>query len=447
MPDFKPHIRPRLASLRLSPSREAEIAEELAQHLDDRWRELVARGMTPDEATHTASTEFDSARLEALLGTLRQAHWRETPPPGPSRAFSVDSVLIDLRYAIRALRATPSFTIGALLVLALGTGATTAIFSVADAVALRPLPFPESDRIVAVGVRADPVVGGGAGPQRSGPAPLWRDGAMPGAKPPDPDALRSITTQDYLDWSDQQQVFEAMATLGGVGDYVFPGAEPELVRGDRVTASFFDVLRVRPMLGTVFTSRDAVAASDRGVVVSHAFWQRHLGRDPGRRTHARAQWRVLQGRRRDAGGLRLSTRIAPASRSLDVVGAASGEPRPRRRWSSLIGRAPEHRAPATGCITRPGAGAAVPGRRHDRRRQSDHQHGARHWRSPASRSPGGQLHPGVDAHAPCRGGHRAADRVRERREPMARPGVGAATRCSRTGGTRRQPAVDSSSAC
>jgi putative ABC transport system permease protein len=280
--DWKPHIRPRLASLRLSPAREAEIAEELAQHLEDRWRELVARGATPEEAAHTARTEFDGARLEALLGTLRQAHWHEAPPPGPTRAFSLDSVLIDLRHAIRALRATPSFTLGALLVLALGTGATTAIFSVADAVALRPLPFPEPDRIVAVGVRADPVVGGGGGPQRSGPAQLGRGRVMPGAKPPEPDALMSVTAQDYLDWADQQQVFEAMAALSGIGDYVFqpPGAEPEVVKGDRVTASFFDVLRVRPMLGAAFTSRDEVGGSDRVVVLSHGFWQRHLGRDP-----------------------------------------------------------------------------------------------------------------------------------------------------------------------
>jgi len=120
MPDWTPHIRPRLASLRLSPAREAEIAEELAQHLEDRWRELVARGATPEEAAHTAGTEFDGGRLEALLGSLRQAHWREMPPAGPARAFSFDSVLIDLRHAIRALRATPSFTIGALLVLARG---------------------------------------------------------------------------------------------------------------------------------------------------------------------------------------------------------------------------------------------------------------------------------------------------------------------------------------
>ena len=152
--DWKSFIRSRLVALRLPPARESEIAEELAQHLEDRWPELMAKGATPDDAAQTARTEFSGARLEALLGTLRQAHWHEPPPPGPSRAFSFDSILLDLRHASRALRATPSFTIGALLVLALGTGATTAIFSVADAVALRPLPFPEPDRIVAVGVRA-----------------------------------------------------------------------------------------------------------------------------------------------------------------------------------------------------------------------------------------------------------------------------------------------------
>jgi putative ABC transport system permease protein len=281
MPDLKSYIRPRLASLRLSPAREREIAEELAQHLEDRCQELIAKGATPEDAARTARTEFDGARLEALLGTLRQAHWHEPPPPGPAHAFSLDSVLIDLRHAIRALRATPSFTIGALLVLALGTGATTAIFSVADAVALRPLPFPEPDRLVAVGVRAAAAVGSG-GPQRSGPAPLGRGGAMPGAKPPDADAMGSITAQEYLEWAEQQQVFEAMAALIGTTEYVFqpPGGEPELVKGDRVSAGFFDVLRVRPMLGAVFTSRDEIAGSDRAIVVSHAFWQRYLARDP-----------------------------------------------------------------------------------------------------------------------------------------------------------------------
>ena len=89
---------------------------------------------------------------------------------------------------------------------------------------------------------------------------------MPGATPPEPDALASITAQDYLDWEDQQQAFDAMAALSGIGDYVFqpPGAEPELVKGDRVTASFFDVLRVRPMLGAVFHVRRSGRQRPRG---------------------------------------------------------------------------------------------------------------------------------------------------------------------------------------
>jgi putative ABC transport system permease protein len=297
--DWKSHIRSLLAPLRLSPARESEIVEELAQHLEDRWRELVARGMTPEDAAHTARTEFDGARLEALLGTLRQAHWHELPPPGPSRAFSLDSLRIDLRHAIRALRATPSFTIGALIVLALGTGATTAIFSVADAVALRPLPFPEPDRIVAVGVRTGgPAAGGGGGPQRPGPGPIASGpqgpvpqgprplgampGAMPGAKPPDPDALMSVTPQDYLEWADQQQVFESMAAIIDNVDFVLqrPDAELEIVKGQRVTASFFDVLRAQPMLGTAFEARNEVAGSERVAVVSHRLWQRYFRGDP-----------------------------------------------------------------------------------------------------------------------------------------------------------------------
>jgi hypothetical protein len=146
------------------------------------------------------------------------------PPPGPSPAFSLDSVVIDLRHAVRALKATPSFTIGALLVLALGTGATTAIFSVVDAIALRPLPFYEPDRIVAVGVRAAPPVGVGEGPQGPqapqrprpmGGKPGGMPGGMPGAKSPEPDALMSVTAQDYLDWQDRQKVFEAMPPSTG----------------------------------------------------------------------------------------------------------------------------------------------------------------------------------------------------------------------------------------
>ena len=207
-------------------------------------------------------------------------------------------MFVDLRHAIRALRATPSFTLGALLVLALGTGATTAIFSVVDAVALRPLPFPDPDRIVAVGLRADAAGGGAGGPQRPGSGsiakgpggpvpggrpqgapPLW---AMPGAKLPEQDALMNVTSQNYLDWAARQQVFASMAAIIDTGDTVLqrPDGEPEVVKGQRITASFFDVLRARPMLGAAFTSQNELAGSDRVVVVSHGCWQRYFGGDP-----------------------------------------------------------------------------------------------------------------------------------------------------------------------
>ena len=287
--DWTPDIRARLLHLSIAPSREAEIVEELTQHLDDRWHELMAKGETPDDAARIARTEFNGARLEALLGTLRQAHWSAPPPPGPSRAFSLDSLFIDLRHALRALRATPSFTLGALLVLGLGAGATTAIFSVVDAVVLRPLPFSDPDRIVALGERGDPNPGGKRGPTGGvpGPKPMGGGpgpkpiGGMPGAKPGDPDALGRIEPQNYLDWAAQQRVFESIAAVADGGEYTLqrPGAEPQVVVGHRVTAAFFEVLRARPMLGEVFTSRHEVAGSDRVVVLSHAFWRRELGGD------------------------------------------------------------------------------------------------------------------------------------------------------------------------
>ena len=271
-PDWSPDIRARLSALSIAPAREAEIVEELAQHLDDRWHELIASGERPDEAVRLARTELTGARLTTLLGSLRQAHWRELPPPGPARAFSLDSLVTDLRHAIRALLAAPSFTIGALFVLAMGTGATTAIFSVVDAVALRPLPFRDSDRIVALGERGRPPTGRKGGPLRG----------MPGAKPDDPDALGRIEPQNYLDWVAQQRAFESIAAVADGGEYTVEqaGGESEVVVGHRVTASFFDVLQSRPMMGEPFTSRNEVTGSDHVVVLSHAFWQRQFGSDP-----------------------------------------------------------------------------------------------------------------------------------------------------------------------
>ena len=167
----------------------------------------------------------------------------------------------DLKAAFRSLGSSRTFTAVALLVLTLGIGASTAIFSVVDAVVLRGLPFDEHDRLVAVG-------------ERRAPGPT----VVPGR---DPEQLNSIAPQNYVDWAAQQQVFEAMAAIASRGATLHePGAEPEDLRAQAVTAQFFDVLRSRPALGRAFTTEHEVDGRHRVAVLSDAFWRRRFGGDP-----------------------------------------------------------------------------------------------------------------------------------------------------------------------
>jgi putative ABC transport system permease protein len=166
----------------------------------------------------------------------------------------------DLVAAIRSLRSTPTFTTVALVVLALGIGATTAIFSVVDAVVLRGLPFDEHDRLVAIGERRPP------------------DSLVDPTR--DPSTLTSVAPQNYLDWVEEQQVFDRIAAIAG-GSFTLheAGDEPEDLRGQRVTTAFFDVLHVAPALGRAFTPEDETAGRDRVVVLSDSLWQRRFGGD------------------------------------------------------------------------------------------------------------------------------------------------------------------------
>ena len=168
----------------------------------------------------------------------------------------------DLRAALRSLRSSKTFTAVALIVLALGIGATTAIFSVVDAVVLRGLPFDQHDRLVAVGERRSP--GPNPDPNR------------------DPNSISSIAPQNYADWLTQQQVFESIAAIaGGAVTLREPGAEPEDLRAQRVTAGFFDVLRVRPAFGRAFTADNEVDGRQKVFVLSDGFWRRRFAGDPG----------------------------------------------------------------------------------------------------------------------------------------------------------------------
>jgi predicted permease len=158
----------------------------------------------------------------------------------------------DLRFGMRQLLSKPGFTAIAVLSLALGIGANTAIFSLVDAVLLRPLPFHEPDRLVMVWEDATRV-----GFPRNTPAPA-----------------------NYADWKAQNQVFEEMAALNW-GNYALTDeGEPEKVESQGVTANFFGLLGVQPILGRTFTKEEDQPGANRVVLVSYGLWQRHFGGDP-----------------------------------------------------------------------------------------------------------------------------------------------------------------------
>jgi putative ABC transport system permease protein len=163
----------------------------------------------------------------------------------------------DLRTAVRSLRGSPTFTAVALIVLALGIGAGTAIFSVVDAVVLRGLPFDEHDRLVAVlehDTRNAVTFGSGM-----------------------------TTPQTYLDWRRLQESFEGIAAVGSSGVLRMRSAtgEPVDAQGLRMTHEFFSVFRVAPVLGRAFTAEDEIDGRHRVAILSYGYWQRQYGGSPG----------------------------------------------------------------------------------------------------------------------------------------------------------------------
>jgi putative ABC transport system permease protein len=160
----------------------------------------------------------------------------------------------DFRYGLRVLRKNPGFAIVAILVLGLGIGANTAIFSVVNTVLLRPLPFEDPARIVHV----------------------WH------VPPPKsfPGMTRfSVSTANYIDWRKQNNVFENMAMYTGSSMNLTGGDKAESLVGAAVEPSFFSVLGVKPLLGRTFLSGEEVVGHNHKVVLTHAFWQSRFGGD------------------------------------------------------------------------------------------------------------------------------------------------------------------------
>ena len=149
MPEWKEEIKDRLASLKLEPTREAEIVEELAQHLNDRYAELRASGATDEEASGAALAELnDGELLERELRRVEPRYCREPVVLGRKRMNMIGDLWQDLRYGWRTLRKNPGFTSMAALTLALGIGVNTAIFTMFDLALLRPLPVKEPETLV-----------------------------------------------------------------------------------------------------------------------------------------------------------------------------------------------------------------------------------------------------------------------------------------------------------
>ena len=227
---------------------EQEIDEELELHVEMRTRELVERGIDPKTARELAIRRLgDLARLKHTMADLGRKRDREM-----RMTQWLDELRDDLKYALRQLRHSPGFTLVAMLTLALGIGANSAIFALVDATLLRPLPFREPDRLVAI----------------------WETGA----KTP-----RSyVSPLNMVDFNSRSTTFEHIAGFTpNVGGMVMAGVDgnAETVSRQWVTAGIFDVLGVQAIAGRTFSAEDE-AKRARVVVLSEPFWRARYNANP-----------------------------------------------------------------------------------------------------------------------------------------------------------------------
>lgn len=243
-------VRSRLSALPLSPTREAEIVDELSQHLDDRYRELIGGGVSPDEAARLTLAEFHSgSRLAQYMAPLRQANVRAAVVPAAPTGHAFSDLWQDLRYAARMAFKQPVFAATAVVTLALGIGATTAIFSVVYGVLLKPLPFPEPERLVSV-MHAAP--GMNLSAINNGPA-------------------------TFFTYRDNQQAFEGIGAWESNQASITGRGDPEYVEVLTVSDGTLPLIRVQPALGRIFTPADDAPGQPLRAVLTHGYWQRRFG--------------------------------------------------------------------------------------------------------------------------------------------------------------------------
>ena len=225
----------------------ADLDDEFRFHLETEIEELVARGMSPAAAREESLRRFGN--MDMYRRDCRAADERRA---GRERRLENLSVLVqDLRYALRSLRRQPLFTSIAVITLAVGIGANTAIFSVVNGVLLTPLPYREPERLVT----------------------LWETLK-------DADRVM-VSYPNYLDWRARQRGFEDITIYNQYGSFNLTGqGDAERVRGALVAGNYFQLLGVHPALGRLITPTDDMPASARVAVLSNAFFRSRFGGDP-----------------------------------------------------------------------------------------------------------------------------------------------------------------------
>ena len=251
MHDWQNEVRARLVSLRLKPEREADIVDEIAQHLAERHREAVSGGARPDEATRVALAEFHAGNaLAQRIAALKQAHAPATVAAGASTGNWLADFWHDLRYAARAFGKHKSFAATAVLILALGIGATTAIFSVVYSVLIKPLPYPNADELVRLRHSVNGQFGGA-----------------------------DFEPTMYVTYRKENRTLASIGLWTDSSVTLTDGGEPERLRGIRVTDGTLQTLSVQPLHGRWFTKDEYGPAADGAdpVIISYGFWQRRFG--------------------------------------------------------------------------------------------------------------------------------------------------------------------------
>src|ERR1700677_1598270 len=255
MLEWKGEVRQRLATLKLDPMRENELAEEIAQHLQDRYNELVAGGAEPEQAQRTALEEWSTRELMQALRE-RESEYREPIAAGATtHGHLLADLWQDILYGVRVLRWNPGFAAIAILSLTLGIGANTTIFQLLDSIRLTALPIKHPEELAEVRIIQ----------------PNGRTGDFTTSHP-------MLTNPQWEQIRAQQQGFSGIFAWAQDRFNTAPSGETHNVDGLYVSGDFFRVLGVRPELGRLFTAEDDQrGCGSSGVVLSNAFWQREYG--------------------------------------------------------------------------------------------------------------------------------------------------------------------------